>query len=189
MLGQEFSIPQDLITESTKRVSFSGYLTEIVLVSSNGQETILRLSSAGRKELINSRHFNDSPVVFGDGPDSFAGVSGLTGQGVTLSFNNSRNVFSFFALSDSVSLKSQRVKVWAISGQGEQVADSYHALVFQGTIDEIKSVNEREVVITAKAGALSAGWTPRIFLAPPLCNHLPSAGTKIGNLVLVPSSR
>jgi hypothetical protein len=183
------AVPAELLTEATKEVSFPGYLVEVAIQSVSGQETVFRLSTAGKKVLVGSRYFSDHRVEFGAYDYQSVGISGLTNSSVTLSLDNSANRYAFFAFSDDAPLKDQRVRVWAISGPGEEVPDNLCVLVFEGYVDSVLSVTEAEVKFSAKAQSITAGWTPRIFLAPPMCNHLPKAGTRIGNLVLVPARR
>jgi hypothetical protein len=182
-------IPPTLLTEAIKEVSFPGYLVEVSLQSTSGQDTVFRLSTAGKKVLVGSRYLEESRVEFGAYEYQSVGISGLTNSSATLSLDNSASRYGFFAFSDDTPLKDQRVRVWAISGKEEEIPDDLCVLVFEGYVDSILSVTEQEVKFSAKAQSITAGWTPRIFLAPPMCNHLPKAGTKIGNLVLEPSRR
>lgn len=180
-------VPTELLTEATKEVSFPGYLVEVALESTSGQDYVFRLSTAGKKVLVDSRYFSESRVEFGAYDYQSVGISGLTNSSVVLSLDNSANRYAFFAFSDDTPLKDQRVRVFAISGPSEEVPDNLCVLAFEGYVDEILSVTEAEVKFSAKAQSITAGWTPRIFLAPPICNHLPKAGTRIGSLVLEPA--
>lgn len=183
------AIPPKLLHEASSQVAFPIYLVELVLRSSSGEETVLRLSSAGKKSLRDSRYFDQSIVWFGEYDYQSVAVSGLSSNGATLSLDNSRNRYSFFAFSDEIPLKEQKVRVWLSDGQKEELPDDKTVLIFDGYVDSVTSVTEKEVTFTALAQSIIAGWSPRIFLAPPMCNHLPRAGTKIGTLTLIPAKR
>ena len=181
-------ISEPLQVAATKSVSHPVFLVELLLKEVSGTVVTVRLSSAGHKSLSGHPDFSQSTVDFGVISHESVLVSGLTQQSVTLSLDNSTKRYAFFALSDVIPLKDQRVRVWSAYSEHTLIPNDQIALVFDGYIDSVLAVNEKEVKFTANAQSISAGWCPRIYLSPPLCNHLPKAGTKIGNLILEPGN-
>ena len=53
-------------------------------------------------------------------------------------------------------------------------------VIMDGTLDAVSSVRQQEVVVTALGTRRDVAWTPRIFIAPPLCNHMVPVDAKIG---------
>lgn len=169
-------------------VSHPVFLVELRLKEIAGGVTISRLSSGGPKRVTGSPLFEEDEVRFGVYSYQSVEVTGLTSQSVMLSLDNSTRAYAFFALSDTIPLKDQKVRVWYAYCQEEDIPNDYLMLVFDGYIDAVSTISEKEVKFNAVAQSAISGWTPRVHLIPPLCNHLPKAGTKIGDLVLEPGS-
>jgi len=174
--------------EASKQISHPVYLVELKLKENTGRVLTIRLSSAGHKSVIGSQLFSEPAVDFGVSDYQSVGVSNLTPESVTISLDNSTSRYAFFALSDVIPLKEQRIKVWSAYSSTAVIPNDNIVLSFDGYINDVPVVSEKEVKFTALSASAGSGWTPRVHMAPPLCNHLPKAGTKIGSLVLEPGN-
>jgi hypothetical protein len=173
------NVANELRVASSEEVSHPIYLVEILLKRIDGVLITIRLSSAGKKT------FDDK--IFGDNPYPSANVSSLTSKTVKISLDNSGQLYSFFAFSDKIPLKEQVLKIWSAYSDSDDIPINQARLSFNGYIDDISEISNKLIAFTGISQSISASWAPRIYCAPPLCNHLPKAGTKIGSLLLEPS--
>lgn len=136
------------------------------------------------------RHSTHEDFLFGADQYYTSGtkVESIEPSNARLSFDNSDLSASAAFLGQDV--RDIPIKIYALyTHPSEFLPDtaSTPVLVFDGVLDAIEAVNQVEVVVTCLSSRLAAAWTPRIVAAPPLCNHMPPAGTQLGNLTLEPA--
>lgn len=100
--------------------------------------------------------------------------SGDLGASVTLELPNTDNAASALALTDL--LREVEVTLWAyydVSGTG--YAEELRTLA----VDAVESINSTRVEFSLSSIAEGASRLPDVLVGPPLCNHIPPAGTVI----------
>ena len=178
MSNDLFQISDEYKTAAKEEVTTPVYLVEINLKRINGTYINIRLSSGGRK-VFEGKDFGNSPYPSAE-------VKDITSQKTTISMDNSGQLYSYFSFSDDIPLKEQRVRVWQSYDISENIDSDKTILQFDGYINDILEISEAKISFNCLSQSVSASWCPRIRLLPPLCNHLPKSGTKIGNLLLEP---
>ena len=173
-----FDISDGYKTAAKSEVTTPVYLVEISLKRTDGIYINIRLSSSG-KRTFDGKDFGNSPYPSAE-------VKDITSQKTTISMDNSGQLYSFFSFSDDIPLKEQRVRVWQSYDINENIDAGNTILQFDGYINDILEISEAKISFNCLSQSVTSSWCPRIRLLPPLCNHLPKSGTKIGNLLLEP---
>ena len=112
-------------------------------------------------------------------------IKSLTEISAVISLDNSDNSASGLVLNTIVT--DRPIDIYIAYGEGSSFTDDDVTLFFSGKMSHVTEINEREIIIACSALSIDATTTPRIYCAPPLCNHLPAAGTKFGDYILEPA--
>lgn len=99
----------------------------------------------------------------------------LPGGSITgrLTLANSDRAMGALVLGEGV--RDRACRVWQIYG-GAPYDSGDAVLRFDGAMDAVEEIGDRVVIALVSAG-MSLAWAPRLFWAPPMCNHLPPPGT------------
>jgi len=158
------TLPGNLSTEISKTVTTPFYLVKLVF-------------SLGTLTLSSRQ-----TVSYGGSTYTASGIDSIniSSDSVTIVLNNSDSSVSALVL--NASYREGPATVWA-TYDGVDVIQ-----IFNGYMSEIPVIAE-VVNIKCVTYASGATWLPRIFIGPPLCNFLPAAGSRLGDIILEPGSR
>jgi len=105
----------------------------------------------------------------------------LSSLGITNDSASFKLVYDKFLFSDFLiaGIQNITVSIWILYGEGSAIASG--TKLFHGLIESMPAITERFISIKATNKDKFAMFTPSITCSKPLMNHMPAAGTKIGD--------
>jgi len=101
-------------------------------------------------------------------PTKGGGMSGA------ISIPNTDLAWSAIVLNNDI--RGRDIDISMVYSETPSVGDA--VMVFSGVMDSVPVIDTR-VVINIVSEGIGTAFSPRLFCAPPLCNHMPAAGTII----------
>ena len=164
------SLPTNIASGITQQVTIPLYLVELHFSS------ILYLST--RQQAT----YND-----GTGINTYlksgTNVRNVSEKGVIVELDNSDG-FSGSAIVLGEGVRDKVIRIYAAYGEGSTLGTDDVYLYFEGYMSHVSSIDANKVVIQSSFLSEELAYTPRIYCAPPLCNHIPPTGTKLGTYTL-----
>lgn len=165
------NVSPDLQAELSKDITNPVLLLEIQFDTPDKQ--IIRATNKDDREY-------NGHVFSGCNPDFQAQITAHSD--LTIRFPLPDSAIRYYSLAMSPADGGTKVKLWQAYGEEYNIPDSKIILRFDGFVTGVPHCSEKAVEYQCRASHLSALWTPRIVIAPPLFNHLPKDGTRVGNI-------
>ena len=156
------------LPSNTDTATQAAITTPIYLVRLNLQSGDVRYSTRGDISYNGYTWLGNGVRIENLSPTKSGGVSG------SISIPNTDLAWSAIVLGNDI--RGRDVDIRMVYSDTPSNNDA--VMVFSGVMDAVPVIDTR-VVINVISEGIGTAFSPRLFCAPPLCNHMPAAGTVI----------